>query len=49
VARTRLTVRGREGGVPIEQIIFHVVDVKEGRLAVIRGFLDEREALEAGR
>jgi ketosteroid isomerase-like protein len=46
VARVRLTVIGRESSVPIEQIVLHVFEMREGRAAVIRGFLDEAQALE---
>ena len=47
VARTRLTAHGREGGVAVEQIVFHVFEMKQGKATAIRGFLDREKALKA--
>ncbi len=46
--RARVTAHGREGGVAIEQTVFHVFEMEEGRAAVIRGFLDREEGPRGG-
>jgi ketosteroid isomerase-like protein len=47
--RVRLTLHGRGSGIPITQVLHHVLEFSEGKAAVIRGFLGEQEALEAAR
>jgi ketosteroid isomerase-like protein len=47
VVRVRFTAQGGESGVPIGQTVFHVLELRDGMIAVVRGFLDERAALEA--
>ncbi len=45
VVRVRFTARGRGSGAPVDQVIFHVLDVRDGKVAVIRGFLDQEDAV----
>lgn len=45
VTRVRVTAHGRESDVPVDQVIFHVFEMRDGRAAVLRGFLEERDAL----
>jgi ketosteroid isomerase-like protein len=47
VLRVRFSGRGVESGAPLEQILFHVIEVRDEKAAVIRGFLSEREAMVA--
>jgi ketosteroid isomerase-like protein len=47
IIRVRIELVGRGGGVPIDQVIFHVLRFHEGKGSVIQGFLSRREALNA--
>jgi ketosteroid isomerase-like protein len=47
VARITLRGRGRASGVEIDQEIFHVYEVREGKLRRCRVFTDETEARRA--
>lgn len=47
VVRVRFIGRGAESGAPLAQVIFHVLEFRDRKAAVIRGFLGEREALRA--
>ena len=47
VARCNVSVRGVGSGVPVEMVIFHVAELRDGKLAVIRGFSSEGAAREA--
>jgi ketosteroid isomerase-like protein len=46
VVRVRLTAQS-EAGVPIEITVFHAVEMRGNKMAVVRGFLDKAQALEA--
>ena len=45
--RARSVVVGRESGMPLEDGLYQVVDVEDGRLRRVRNFRTSREALEA--
>ena len=45
--RVRLNARGRGSGLPIEGVVFHVIEMKDAKLARVRGFLNREKALEA--
>jgi ketosteroid isomerase-like protein len=47
VVRTRFSARGAGSGAPVEQVIFHVLEFRDGRMIRIRGSLDRNKALEA--
>ena len=47
VASIRISARGRESGLPINQRIPSVWTVRHGRVVRVRGYRDEAEALEA--
>ncbi len=47
LVRARMTARSAGGGVPFEQVIFHLIEFQEGEIVCFRGFLDRDEALEA--
>jgi ketosteroid isomerase-like protein len=47
LVRVRFSARGRGSEVPIEQLVFHVIEVRDGKLATVRGFLNEAQAREA--
>ena len=47
VLKVRLTAAGRSSGVPIDQVVFHVIDVRGDRIARVRGFLQRDRALAA--
>ena len=47
LVRARMTARSAGGGVPFEQVIFHLIEFQEGEIVCLRGFLDLDEALEA--
>ena len=45
--RARSVVVGRESGMPLEDGLFQVVDLRDGRLSRVRNFRTSREALAA--
>jgi uncharacterized protein len=47
VARIRLRGRGRASGVELDQVIFHVYEVRDGKLRRCRVFSEEGEARRA--
>jgi ketosteroid isomerase-like protein len=47
VVRVRLRAVGRGSDIPIEQQVWHVARFREGKIAVISGFLSEDAAREA--
>ena len=47
VVRVHLRIRGRGGGVPIEQTVFHFFRLTDAELVEIRAYLEEGRALEA--
>ena len=47
LVRARMTARSAGGGVPFEQVIFHLIEFQDGEIVCFRGFLDRDEALEA--
>jgi ketosteroid isomerase-like protein len=47
VVRTRLSARGSGSGVPVELVVFHVLDFRDSQVIRIRGWLDRAQALEA--
>jgi ketosteroid isomerase-like protein len=46
IMRTRFVARSR-GGVPVDQIVFQVFDIEDGKLARARGYTEAEEALAA--
>jgi ketosteroid isomerase-like protein len=49
IAFTRLTATGRASGVPADQAVATVYDLRDGRMRRIRVFLDRQEAVQAAR
>ena len=47
LVRARMTARSAGGGVPLEQVAFHLIELQDGEIVCLRGFLDREEALEA--
>jgi len=47
VVRVHLRIRGRGGGVPIDQTVFHVFRLRDAELMEIRAYLEKDRALEA--
>jgi ketosteroid isomerase-like protein len=47
VASIRISARGRESGIAIDQRLFAVWTVRGGRVVRVRGYRDQAEALEA--
>ena len=47
LVRARMTARSAGGGVPFEQVIFHLIEFQEDKIVCLRGFLDREVALEA--
>jgi len=47
VLRVRLTAEGRGSGVPIDQVVFHVIEVSDDKIASVSGFLQPDRALAA--
>ena len=47
VLRVRFSATGRGSGVPVEQVVFHVIEGRGGRIASFRGFLRRDQAIEA--
>lgn len=45
VIRVHLAVRGNSGA-PVEMVVFHVIETKDGKIVTMRAFLDQAEALE---
>jgi ketosteroid isomerase-like protein len=47
VARIRVNGRGRESGMEIGQRLFHVIELRDGKILRLWEYLDRRQALEA--
>jgi ketosteroid isomerase-like protein len=47
MVRVRFQARGSGSGTPVEQTVFHVFELRDAKVIVIRGFLDHAEAVEA--
>ena len=47
LVKVSLTGEGKGSGAPIDQTVFHVFDLRDGRVVRIRGFLSEQRAREA--
>src|SRR4029078_4096093 len=40
LVRARMTARSAGGGVPLDQVAFHLIDFRENEIVCFRGFLD---------
>jgi ketosteroid isomerase-like protein len=47
VAAIRVNGRGRESGMEISQRLFHVIELRDGKILRLWEYLDRRQALEA--
>jgi ketosteroid isomerase-like protein len=47
LARVRVSGRGGESGMEVGQRIFHLIELRDGRIARMREFTDEAEAVKA--
>jgi ketosteroid isomerase-like protein len=47
IAAVRVNGRGRESGMEISQRLFHVIELRDGKVLRLREYLDRRQALEA--
>ena len=47
VLAVRVRGRGVESGAPVDQLVFHVIEFRDGRTTRMRGFLSEDQALAA--
>ncbi len=47
LARVHVSVNSIHAGVPVEMDVFHIVDVRDGRIAKVRAFATEEAARKA--
>jgi ketosteroid isomerase-like protein len=47
VVQVRLKAQGKGSGVPVDQSVFHVFRLQDGKVLEVRGFLDRKQAMEA--